>query len=396
MSRSNVSALSSRIREQALRLGFFKVGIAPAGPLPHGEHFRSWLDKGLHGEMHYMERQAPKRQNPGLLLANARSVIVLALNYYTGTMPADAPLKGRVSRYAWGEDYHAAVRNRLERLLGFIQSQEPSAQGLCYADTGPVMEKVWGAQTSLGWMGKHTNLITRDRGSWFFIGVILLDFELEYDCKGKDFCGGCRRCVQACPTGAIVAPYVLDARLCISYLTIELRGPIPRPLRSLIGNRIYGCDDCQEACPWNRFAVATPEKGFHPGEGGFMPDLVPLIHITPEEFRHRFKNSPVRRATRDGFVRNVVIALGNSRRDETVPVLEAALQDASPLVRTHAAWALGQIATAGACRILESARAKETETAVLEEIMVALDGRGSPTNAAWLAVNPKPIDPLRR
>jgi epoxyqueuosine reductase len=396
MAPSNVSTLSLRIREEARRLGFFKVGIAPACPLPHAEHYRSWLAKGWHGEMRYMERQAAKRQDPGLLLANARSVLVLAMNYYTGTADVDAPLRGRICRYARGDDYHAAVKNRVEQLLGFIRSQAPSAHGWCCVDTGPVMEKVWGAQTALGWMGKHTNLITRDQGSWFFIGVILLDVELEYDCREKDYCGTCRRCIQACPTGAIAAPYALDARLCISYLTIELRGPVPRPLRPLIGNRIYGCDDCQEACPWNRFAVTAPEAEFHPREGNLLPELAPLARVSPEEFLHRFKGSPVRRATRDGFVRNAVIALGNSRRDETIPVLEAALQDASPLVRGHAAWALGQIATASACRILESARTKEATPAVLEEIRTALDSGGSPTNATWPAVNPKPINPLRR
>jgi epoxyqueuosine reductase len=257
-------------------------------------------------------------------------------------------------------------------MLDFIKNQEPSAQGLCYADTGPVMEKVWGAETSLGWMGKHTNLIARNHGSWFFLGVILLDIELEYDPKERDFCGKCTRCIQACPTGAIVAPYILDARLCLSYLTIELRGPIPRHLRPRIGNRIYGCDDCQEVCPWNRFAVATPEKEFSPREGNLMPDLAPLVRITPEQFENRFNNSPIRRATRDGFVRNVVVALGNSRSSEAVPALDEALRDASPLVRAHAAWALGQMATPRAYRILESARALEADAAVAEEIEGAL------------------------
>ncbi len=174
---------------------------------------------------------------------------------------ANQPLKGKISRYAWGDDYHITIKDRLERLLDFIKKQEPSVQGLCYVDTGPVMEKVWGAETALGWMGKHTNLITRDCGSWFFIGVILLNLDLEHDEPERDYCGKCSRCIQACPTGAIVAPYVLDARLCISYLTIELRGSIPHHLRSLVGNRIYGCDDCQEVCPWNQVCGEKPQKG---------------------------------------------------------------------------------------------------------------------------------------
>jgi epoxyqueuosine reductase len=378
MSRFSTSALNSRIREEALRLGFFKVGIAPVGPLPHEEYFRKWLEEGLHGEMRYLEYQAPKRRNPGLVLADARSLLILAMNYCTGAELTDAPMRGRISRYAWGDDYHAAISRRLKRMLDFIRTLEPSAQGRCYVDTGPIMEKVWGAQTGLGWMGKHTNLITREKGSWFFIGVILLNIELACDRKEKDFCGSCGRCIQSCPTGAILAPYVLDARLCISYLTIELRGSIPRRLRPLIGNRIYGCDDCQEACPWNRFATVNPEKGFEPREGNYMPDLTPLARITPEEFKSRFENSPILRATRDGFVRNVLVALGNSKRDEAVPALEEALrEDESPLARSHAAWALGQIAAARTRRILESALVREADAAVIGEIRAALDGLGA-------------------
>jgi len=376
---SSTSSLSARIREEALHQGFFRIGIAPVGPLPHEELFQTWLEKGLHGEMRYMERQATKRRNPRLVLSNAKSLLVLAMNYHTEDFLDDTPpLKGKISRYAWGDDYHGLIKSRLERLLDSIQRMKPSAQGLCYVDTGPIMEKAWGAQTALGWIGKHTNLITRDQGSWFFIGVILLNIELEYDRKERDFCGKCSRCIHACPTGAIVAPYVLDARLCISYLTIELRGPIPRHLRRLIGNRIYGCDDCQEVCPWNRFAIAAPEEGFGPRGGNFMPDLKPMVRITPEEFRDRFRNSAILRATRDGFVRNVVVALGNSGKDEAVPALEEALRDASPLVRAHAAWALGQIATTHARRILESARARESDAAVLEEIVAALEKSGQP------------------
>lgn len=373
MSRSNALQLSSQIRAEALRLGFIGVGIASASPLPNDEYFATWLEKGFHGEMRYMERQAQKRLDPGRVLANARSLLVLALNYYTGDTAANAPMKGRISRYGWGDDYHSIVGDRLKVLLDFIQRVEPSVQGICYADTGPIMEKVWGARTALGWMGKHTNLIARNWGSWFFIGVILLDRELEHDSRAGDFCGTCRRCIETCPTGAIVAPYVLDARLCISYLTIELRGPIPRSLRPLMGNRIFGCDDCQEACPWNRFAIKTSEKGFRAREGNLMPDLTPLVRITPDEFKKRFKSSPIWRATRDGFIRNVVVALGNSGGVEAVPHLEVAFQDTSPLVRAHSAWALGRIAKEYTTPILESARLRETHPAVLEEIDLALE-----------------------
>ena len=356
----DTATLSSRIREEALRLGFFNTGIAPAGNLPYEAHFKTWLNEGFHGEMRYLERQAAKRRNPGLVLANVRSIIAVALNYFTNCLLSTEPLKGRISRYALGDDYHEPVSIRLERLLDFIKKLQPSVNGRCYVDTGPVMEKVWGAQSALGWIGKHTNLISRHRGSFFFIGTILLDIELEYDLEQKDFCGTCSRCIQACPTGAIVAPYILDARLCVSYLTIEFRGAIPYSLRPSIGNRVFGCDDCQDVCPWNRFAAETSEKEFYPRTGIVMPDLVPLARITPG-------------ATRDGFVRNVVVALGNSGRIEAVPPLSEALRDSSPLVRSHAAWALGRIGSPRANRILESARVLETDESVLQEIAAALD-----------------------
>jgi epoxyqueuosine reductase len=372
----DIRTLSSDIREEACRLGFFKTGIAAARALPWEERFESWLQRGFQGTMRYIERQAFQRKNPALLFPDARSLLIVAMNYFTGYPLAQEPMKGKISRYAWGDDYHAVVGNRLEMLLRFIQSRVPSAQGRWYVDAGPVMEKAWGAQTALGWMGKHTNLITRDRGSWFFIGAILLDVELEYDSPEKDFCGSCRRCLRACPTGAIVAPYVLDARLCISYLTIEYRGVIPRPLRSRIGSRIYGCDDCQEVCPWNRFAETTPEKEWLPRQENLMPELAPLVHITPGEFARRFSKSPVLRATRDGFVRNVVVALGNSRSEDSVPALEEALRDGSPLVRAHAAWALGECATERARRFLQTVRVEEADALVLDEIAAALGPGG--------------------
>jgi len=368
MSPSPAQALSNHIRAEALRLGFFKLGIAPVRPLPWAEKFDAWLDAGRNGEMHYLARQAPKRKSPGLVLQNARSMVVLAMNFYSQPRLSDEPLKGRISRYAWGDDYHRIVGRKLERLRESIERTEPAARTLSYVDTGPVMEKVWGAHSSLGWLGKHSNLITREQGSWFFIGTVLLDVELACDAPEKDYCGTCARCITACPTGAIVAPYVVDARLCISYLTIELRGAIPRGLRPLIGNRIFGCDDCQEVCPWNRFAVEAREPGFGPRAGSHMPELQSLAAITPREFDERFRGSPVRRARRDGFVRNVMVALGNSRSPEALPALERASRDESALVRAHAGWALRQIPGESAKNVLEAARRIEADPAVLEEM----------------------------
>lgn len=362
---------TERIREEARRLDFFAMGVARAEALPKAGRFEEWLAKKMHGAMAYMERQAEKRRDPSLILADARTVLVLGMNYHTGHPLTQDPLTGKISRYAWGDDYHQVILPRLRRLLKFIQGTNPAARGACYVDTGPVMEKVWGAQTALGWMGKHGNLIARSLGSWFFIGVVLLNIELEYDRPERGYCGTCTRCIPACPTGAIVAPYVVDARHCISYLTIELRGPIPRFLRPLIGNRIFGCDDCQEVCPWSRFARIASETRFRPRAGAHMPELASLAVLSKAEFDRRFRGSAVRRATRDGFVRNVVVALGNSGDHRAIPALAAALGDGSPLVRAHAAWALGRIGGDDAIALLGRAALAERDTAVIDEINLA-------------------------
>ena len=373
MSASDASILTMRIREEAQRLGFFKTGITPVGELPQKEHFRAWLRNGCHGDMGYIERQAERRRDPRRVLPNAKTIIVAALNYYVDRPPIDDPLTGKISRYALGADYHKCVKSRLERLFDFIHSQAPSAQGRCYADTGPVMEKAWGAESSLGWIGKHSILITRERGSWFFLGVILLDIALDYDRKGKDFCGSCTQCMKACPTQAIMAPHVLDARRCLSYQTIEFQGMIPRNLRAHIGNRIYGCDLCQEVCPWNRFAANSLATDLAPRDAGLMPGLVSLAGMNAGEFDAFFANSPIRRISRDGFVRNVVIALGNSGSADSIAALETAMRDGSYLVRAHAAWALGQLPFSSARRILERAQLEEGNASVREEIAAALE-----------------------
>ncbi len=337
------------------------------------DQLEAWLHSGMHGDMTYMRRQAAKRKDPGLVLQHARSIIVLSINYFSGHRPSEDVGKGKISRYTWGSDYHEVVTDRLDAIQRFLRAEVPDARTLGYVDTGPVAEKVWGAQSSIGWMGKHSNLITREQGSWFFIAVILTDAMLEYDRPEREYCGTCTRCITACPTRAIVAPYVVDARLCISYLTIEHKGYIPRSLRPLIGNHIFGCDDCQEVCPWNRFAVATKEEDFQPRQGNHLPDLVPLMRISREDFNRRFRNTPIRRSGRDRFVRNVAVALGNSHAVDSIPALAAALKDESGLVRAHAAWGLGEIGSMEARSALASALAEETDSEVREEITLALN-----------------------
>ncbi len=360
--------LISGIRREARRVGFFRVGIASVGTAPNYDFYRRWLAEGYHGGMSYLARQARKRMDPRLIFPDAGSLLVLGMNYFSGSRRADSPLQGRISRYAWGEDYHGILGKRLESLLQFIRDRNPAADGKCYVDTGPVMEKAWGASTTLGWIGKNTNLISKDRGSWIFLGVVLLNIPLQPDPGGGNFCGTCRSCIDACPTGALLAPYVLDARRCISYLTIECRDIIPRHLRPLIGNRIFGCDDCQEACPWNRFARTTSEENFLPSEERGMRDLIPLAGITDEEFKRRFGKSPLYRATRDGFVRNVLTALGNSGKREAIPVIEKSLRDPSPLVRASALWALGEISHERVRALLPRVKRNENDPVVLEEI----------------------------
>ena len=324
------------IRSEAMKIGFAKIGFAAAGKTPYTTHFKSWISGGFHGEMRYLERQAEKRCNPKLVMPGVRSVVVAALGYYSGDIPPAHPLAGRISRHALGDDYHPAVMNRLELLMRFIKSEAPEANGHCYADAGPVMEKIWCAEASVGWIGKHTGLVSRELGTRFFTGVIMLDVPLEYDGKCAPLCGNCRRCIDACPTGAIIEPYLLDARRCLSYLTIEFRGEIPSEISPLAGNRIFGCGECQDACPWNRFAVKPTIDELAPRAENLTPELLQLAGLSRDAFARRFAGSSVLRATRDGFVRNVIIALGNSRRADAVPALKAALTDESPLVRAHA------------------------------------------------------------
>jgi epoxyqueuosine reductase len=376
---------SDRIRARALALGFDHVGIAPVHASAHVGHYRSWTEAGLHGEMEYLARDTAvaKRADPTLVVPDARSAVVVARNYFThepASGPQDDPSRAVFARYARNEDYHELLKDRLIELQDWIAAQLLPVGGRAYVDTGPLLERELAQRAGLGWFGRNTMLIRPGHGSYFFLGVILLDVQLAYDePHARDHCGTCARCLPACPTGALLgrdgagAP-VMDARRCISYLTIEQRGPIPRELRPSVGNRIYGCDICQEVCPHNgpKFVQLTTEAAFHPRAGVHGAELIELMGMDQAEFSRRFKGSPVKRAKRRGLLRNVAVALGNWGSPEAVPVLTAALADEEPLVRGHAAWALGRIGGETACQALRGRAEMESDGWVREEIDGAL------------------------
>lgn len=372
---AEIKQLSARIKSEAQRLGFELVGISPAKIPPHEESFAEWLRRGFAGEMDYLQRTKDLRRNPQTLMPWAVSVVSVGMNYFTPFVrPAVAgDLKGWISRYAWGDDYHDVIKSKLERLLELVRDgHDARVEGRVFVDSGPVLERGVGGLAGIGWIGKNTHIISPEKGSWFFLGELFLSLPLAYDQPIRDRCGRCDLCLKACPTGAFVGPYVLDARRCISYLTIEIKGSIPHHLRPLIGNHIFGCDICQEICPYNVKALPTTETSFAPREGLYAPDLIALLSLTAEEFRRRFHNSPIRRAKRRGLLRNVAVALGNLKSREAVPALVRALDDKEALIRGHAAWALGQIGTAEAVAGLEQRRLLETESVVNDEIEAAL------------------------
>jgi epoxyqueuosine reductase len=364
--------LPERIRAAAVEVGFDLVGIAAARPAPLAARLSDWLADGMHGTMRYMEDPEGRRADPQRYLPWARSLVVVGLSYHTGHALSQSPERGAISRYAWGRDYHQELRARLERLRAALEELAPGCRTHPFVDTSPVLEKGVAEAAGLGWQGKHTNLLRKRFGSWFFLGGLATDLALEPDRPGRDHCGTCTRCIDVCPTRAIVAPYVLDARLCISYLTIENRGTIPRSLRAAIGNRIFGCDDCQEVCPWNKFATRTRVEEFEPRDGNLNPLLLDLFALSRTEWNRRFKKTPVRRAHYEGFLRNVAVALGNWGAPEAVPALDSRLGDPSSLVRGHVAWALGRIGTAPARAALAARRTIEDDPWVEEEIALAL------------------------
>ena len=334
-----MSDLKSQLASRAKALGFDLCRVAPCEAAPHGAEFGQWLEGGNAGEMAWMERSRERRMDPGLVLPGAKSLIVLGMNYWQGDQEPDG--RARFARYAWGDDYHELIEARMDDLAAWLKGLGGSQK--CYVDTGPVLERDFAALAGAGWHGKSTMLISQELGTWFFLSEILTTLEIVPDEPARDRCGSCTRCIAACPTGAIDAPHHLDARRCISYLTIELKGSIPLELRPLIGDRIYGCDDCLTACPWNRFAQVSHETSFAAREATRMP-LRELLAITDEDFSRLFRKSPIKRVKRRGLLRNVCVALGNTGTDADFPALQQALLDHEPLIREHAQWALEEIA----------------------------------------------------
>lgn len=329
------------VRSAAQELGFALCGFAKAGRAPHAGALEAWLQDGREASMEWMQRTAEDRMKPERVLPGVRSVVVLATNYFHQNPPPVSGA-GRIARYAWGDDYHEVIRPRLETLAA--RMAESGGAQRCFVDSGPVLERDWAAECGISWHGKSTMGIHPELGTWFFLSVILTTLEFEPDAPLPDRCGRCTRCIDACPTQAITAPYQLDARRCISFLTIENKGPIPKEFREAMGDRIFGCDDCLDACPWNRFARASHDAALQPRADILGKPLREFLALDDKQFKSLFRKSPILRAKRRGFLRNVCVALGNVGTADDLPSLQKAAQDSEPLVREHAVWAIDRIA----------------------------------------------------
>jgi len=354
--------MKETIRQRARDLGFDDCRFTTANPPESAVHLQRWLEQGRHGEMAYLARNAPKRANPELVLAGAKTIITLATSYAGSSAgvpaspggesqcegsrlaPGTLKLAGTIARYARYADYHDVLAEKLKALSGDVdQLGAPDTRSLWYVDTGPLLERDLAQRAGPGFIGKHTNLISRQLGNWFFLSEIITTLEIEPDAPEHNRCGNCTRCIAACPTNAIVAPFQLDARLCISYLTIELKGSIPVELRPAIGARIYGCDDCLEACPWNRFAREGRLMRPHARTDLEVLDLIELLSLDEAGFKTRFAGTPMLRTKRRGLLRNVCVALGNLGDPASLPALQKAAQDPEPLIAEHAKWAIETI-----------------------------------------------------
>lgn len=379
------SQLTQALKQKAVELGFNMVGIVPAAPARRLDAYLRWVEQGMHGKMGYLARpdRLARRQDLNVILPNVRSIVCVGLDYSTAQLPLEIqqdPARGRISNYAWGVDYHDMMTPRLQALGDWLAAETADGEvaNRVYVDTGAILERDHAETAAFGFTGKNTMLIAPQRGSFFFLGELLTTLPLAYDeMRPMPTCGSCTRCLTACPTNAFPEPYVLDARRCISYLTIELKGWIPRELRPLIGNWIYGCDICQDVCPFNRFAQPTREAAFA-AEGWHTaaPPLPDLLQLDDAAFNARYANSPIKRIKRARFLRNVCVAVGNWGSETAVPHLVPLLQDPSALVRGHAAWALGQIGAEGGITAVSTALQTETDLTAREEMMLVLEASG--------------------
>ncbi len=375
----STQTLTERIKEKARQLGFTLVGVTTPDPPAHLDVYRHWIERGRHGEMGYLgtDRALQRRSNPRSILPECESILVLAIPYASPACGPSQESFGRIAAYAWGDDYHEVLKERLTAIVEFIEQElGRPVPNRWYTDSGPLLERELAQRAGLGWIGKNTMLINPQQGSYFLLAEILLGVSLDEDASiTMDHCGTCTRCLEACPTQCILPDRTLDATRCISYLTIELKGAVPNELRNKMGDWVFGCDICQTACPWNeRFAAEHGDLSFSElaaGKDGVNLDNE--IKLSPQDFNSTFKNSPVKRAKRRGYLRNIAIAMGNAKNPENLPALADALAEKKePLVRGHTAWAMGQIGSAEARSALEEAHAREKDDWVLEEIEAAL------------------------
>lgn len=371
------SSLTTDLKAEALRLGFSAAAACPAVSPEGATRLGEWLQMGYGGEMDYISVRQRAYADPGMVLEGARSILMLTMNYRTAEPELPADGQGRISRYAWGEaDYHDVIHDRLKQLVKLAEELVPGGKARGVVDSAPLLEREFAQLAGLGWIGKHTLLLSREQGSYFFLAALLLDQELVYDePHAADHCGTCTACLDACPTEAFVQPHLLDATRCISYLTIELDGSIPLELRSGIGDWLFGCDVCQDVCPWNRFApVVVMEPAFQPrSDAPSNPvELAELFELDDAGFRARFRHTPLWRAKRRGLLRNAAIVLGNQQSTAAVPALIRGLNDAEPLVRGASAWGLGEIGTEEANAALKERLADEEDGCVRKEIEGAM------------------------
>ena len=379
--------LTRSLKEEAHRLGFGLAGACPAVGSSGFSTLKQWLAAGYAGEMHYLPARLPAYEHPRHVLDGCRSLLLLGTNYRTAEPATPGTGYGRISRYAWNIDYHQVIRERLGQLVAWHKRLQPQAAVRGVVDTAPLLEREFAQLAGLGWIGKNTLLLNKQQGSWFFLAALLTEAELAYDSpREADHCGTCRACLDACPTQAFVAPYVLDARRCLSYTTIEHRGAIDTELRAAQGDWLFGCDVCQEVCPWNRKVPQTNDACFTPATGMNPIELTQLLHLGEEGFRQHFRQTPLWRAKRRGLLRNAAIVLGNQRGEDALRALVHGLNDVDPLVRGACAWALGQFGNETSRQALQQRRLNEHDKAVCAEIDSALQ-QGSMEAVASCAIS---------